>query len=783
MYFALQSSQESSELSQIIKKCLRLIYPGHYIAALKLIDETRKRKIARNPNTNIYLEFLSGFTFELSSRFKLSWHAYSLAYAEAQQIQDTYLELLAKYHFARLLRQMSNYEKALNLLNEVELACGNNSFEGQEYIMALVTGLQGAIYCYHGKSLPAAYISAEEKRASLKLLNKAELKVNESIDLFHHQKNSLGINEQMMTLGRIWLNRDNYKKGLSFYQTAYDYFQKINFISQYLIAKSGVAAVYANIGDEACRQRNFSKCQQAYSMAMQYFDEVVNEARSINDHRNAAFYQENIAHLYWSVFHNSGLALKNYQKSINELEKVRNQLGGTVEQHEIYFSDLQKVYRRMADLAGEIYQDSQAKGYPEIELNKYIETLFQLTESSKANVLLARILGKISNTNITSKPYKQVLNGLEKMDELLEKSKYFDLKRGGVTRLKDLQQNLNSYQVFISFYAGIKKYHVIFIQKNQIHYSNLPITALAQLFKQYKDDAPAWANNRQVTQMKVFFTELKTVMIKQGIWFFENPQLEYFLSFDTSVGPLATDLLPLEEVPFYLGQNILSSHQLSASIWLQSIKRKHTKNDKYSKLFVGFGKQDYSTPNLGPLKNSLEEIGEIAQILSPAGQVKLYKDEESNFTNFSLASQNARIVHLACHAVIEQQISSLVLSQGGKDFFLEMDQIFSMEISAELIVLSACHTTGGKTLQGEGISSLARAFIGAGAKCVVCSLWPVTGALTRLIMPLFYHGLFEGKTSGKALFDAKKEYVKTSRFPLPIDWGAFIIIGDTNFRI
>lgn len=98
------------------------------------------------------------------------------------------------------------------------------------------------------------------------------------------------------------------------------------------------------------------------------------------------------------------------------------------------------------------------------------------------------------------------------------------------------------------------------------------------------------------------------------------------------------------------------------------------------------------------------------------------------------------------------------------------------------MVLSACNTALGAIRAGEGIESLARAFIYSGARAVVASLWQVGDRAAAETMARFYEGyLKKGLPPAQALREAKlalrRGYVKFPGSTSPASWAPFIWIG------
>ena len=143
-----------------------------------------------------------------------------------------------------------------------------------------------------------------------------------------------------------------------------------------------------------------------------------------------------------------------------------------------------------------------------------------------------------------------------------------------------------------------------------------------------------------------------------------------------------------------------------------------------------------------------------------------------------------RFLHFATHGVLAVdtgvQEPSLVLSSDGGDsshMFLSMSEILGLKLQSESVVLSACNTGSGKISRAEGVMSLGRAFLAAGAESVTVSLWQVSDDSTALLMERYYKGILENKKKSVALAEARYA-VFTSGSTNPFFWAPFIVIGE-----
>ncbi|WP_171974795.1 CHAT domain-containing tetratricopeptide repeat protein [Leptolyngbya sp. 'hensonii'] len=150
----------------------------------------------------------------------------------------------------------------------------------------------------------------------------------------------------------------------------------------------------------------------------------------------------------------------------------------------------------------------------------------------------------------------------------------------------------------------------------------------------------------------------------------------------------------------------------------------------------------------------------------------------------------ARLIHLATHGFSyfftnqemrdsypESALAFAALPQSTPGLLTE-DEIKALRLKAELVVLSACDTGLGQLTSGEGVISLARSFIIAGAPTVLLSLWKGPDAPTTVLMTHFYENLQDNPDKAQALRQAMLATMK--EYPDPGVWAAFTLIGEAD---
>jgi CHAT domain-containing protein/tetratricopeptide (TPR) repeat protein len=173
---------------------------------------------------------------------------------------------------------------------------------------------------------------------------------------------------------------------------------------------------------------------------------------------------------------------------------------------------------------------------------------------------------------------------------------------------------------------------------------------------------------------------------------------------------------------------------------------------------------------------------------APKGQSLRATDFRANretATSADLAQY--RFVHFATHGILNSEhpeLSGIVLSMVDErgqpaNGFLRLNEIYNLNLPADLVVLSACQTGLGKEIRGEGLVGLTRGFMYAGAPRVVASLWKVDDAATAELMKRFYQGMLKDNLRpAAALRAAKVEMWKQKRWSAPFYWAAFELQGE-----
>jgi tetratricopeptide (TPR) repeat protein len=175
------------------------------------------------------------------------------------------------------------------------------------------------------------------------------------------------------------------------------------------------------------------------------------------------------------------------------------------------------------------------------------------------------------------------------------------------------------------------------------------------------------------------------------------------------------------------------------------------------------------------------ELQEVGSLLG--GPRDLYTGARATESAFRRSvARGARVVHLATHTVVDERpgrgAAILLSPQGDDDGLLTPDEIARLDGRTDLTVLAACRTALGGEGDGGALASLTGAFLAAGSRGVVATLWDVDDAATAVFMEQLYDRLGRGDPPAEALRRAKQRLRADPRWNRPSLWAGYVLIGE-----
>ncbi len=248
------------------------------------------------------------------------------------------------------------------------------------------------------------------------------------------------------------------------------------------------------------------------------------------------------------------------------------------------------------------------------------------------------------------------------------------------------------------------------------------------------------------------------------------------------------------------GQYLIESHTISTSPSIQLLsttrKPKPSTFQGENTLIIGnptmpqyYDIRLERVESFDPLPHTEREAETIAKLLDS----RPILGADASETAITRQMPRAKLLHFATHGLLDGFQGSIVNNNLGaialasdpeydpqnplntaNDGLLTAQEIYNMQLSADLAVLSACQTGLGR-VTSDGIVGLSRAFINAGVPTVLISLWNVPDAPTADLMTEFYQNLQNTPDKAQALRQAMLTIKETH--PEPKDWAGFTVMG------
>lgn len=230
-----------------------------------------------------------------------------------------------------------------------------------------------------------------------------------------------------------------------------------------------------------------------------------------------------------------------------------------------------------------------------------------------------------------------------------------------------------------------------------------------------------------------------------------------------------------KDVAFLMRDYIISYHNSASLVF----SPKPTK--VYEPKIVGFAPSTFPKIEIGeflPLEGSQFFAREIPRNW-PGSIFYTGQATKSKFVNFMNSESNAKYLHIDTHGIAHPSnpdSSALAF----KDSLFYLKEILNLNKNTfDLIILAACSSGEGYYIEGEGVISLARGFVGMGARNIIHSLWFASDKSTSNLFIHFYDLVRQGQGYAEALQEAKLELIKGSQ-GLPLFWANFVLFENFN---
>lgn len=259
-------------------------------------------------------------------------------------------------------------------------------------------------------------------------------------------------------------------------------------------------------------------------------------------------------------------------------------------------------------------------------------------------------------------------------------------------------------------------------------------------------------------------------------------------------GDQALGLLPWDALLLGDGEPVVArlTTSTAASFSAYVANRHEHQDDRYTKTFLGMAAASpvkrAGEMQLPPLAFAKAEVEASAAHFVPTQTKALFGDQASEAGLRALSRTGElsqfRFVHIAAHARFDPQLparNAIFLGQTGdspdEDGMVTIADWATLDLRAQVVLLSACETALGRIVSGEGVIGYGYALKAAGIDNVIATLWKVGDRATARFVVSLFSKLSRGATPADALAQTKREFLRSPDPSLrrPRTWAAFTL--------
>ncbi len=710
-------------------------------------------------------------------------------------------------------RQKNYLLKALRLKNNKKYI---NSVNNSLVTLYAYLGTQNAIYydsAYLQYQIALKMVKNEDDLAELQINvisvlaaldknNEALKAAQEALQYFQQNDISKHIDNAHIALGIIYQNLQQKNKAIHHYTQALEWAEKNS-----KAKNRDKVNLHTTFGDAYQKWGDTLQALQHYQQALIQVFPNFNET---DIHKNPPLkevYQE--SWIMTAAAKKAELLQNRYEKSgdINDLKIAAESYALSLEAiqllHQSYSADTSKHY--LSDYSHDYYEQALHANfllYTQTQEKEYLDAAFHIMEQSKAKSLKEAI---VRNEVFKKLPdfIKRELRDLELKileAENFEENKTFDslslVLKNRKHKIENTPEFFNLFSAlaleiptidllqqqmpnthFVEYFWGKEHLYQLQINGERVELDTLPssnksLQSYLKLLQNGGNNLKHYSQLAHELYQNYCGKWLDKESLEGKIIAVIPDSLLNFLPFES----LLTDTTHLKDEnksPFdfdfpqywsYLLYQAPIQYAFSTSTLLQSREQKGGSGE-----ILGF------FPNFeGKQKLNFQELEKTWLEKRFEGNYLSLDARTSYFQDFA---PHASVLHLSTHAY-----ASKPPRIDFADTSLYLPSLYNMQLSADLVVLSACETNLGSLVKGEGAMSLARGFVYSGASSLMASLWAVDEKSTQDIIQAFYTYLEEGKPKAEALQLAKLAYLqeagtKNDTDFLPYYWAGMVYIG------
>ena len=599
-----------------------------------------------------------------------------------------------------------------------------------------------------------------------------------------------------------------------------------------------LASIYSLTGDVYYQQKNYQQAEEKYNEAKKLYEDFFSDTHPeyvrILSKLSKVYYMQGdkrkAKKTSQQVIFNYDAFIKTYFPALSEREK--SEYWNTIKTDYEFFNTIAIEFREEdPSLIEKVYNNALAT--KAILLNSSIkirESILNGNNEEMKKLYLSWVAKKEFLTTVLSMSTDQLIeneidatsltNEVEQLEkQLSEKSEIFG-ENNSKNKIvwENVQSVLNPDEVAIEL-VRFRYFDHVFTD------SIIYLGAFVKNEKEQKKPEMFIINNGKELEGKYFKVYRNSIIYKikdhysnENYW---KPIVDVvgntstiYLSADGVYNQINLEAIPTSEDNFVLDNSNIILVSNTKDIYLNALQKKQVKQTKNASMF---GNPTYYVDASRPSKGAIsqlpgteKEINALIQLLNKNNWTTTENLENKATESAIKMVKNPKIFHIATHGFftptkqIEQNAATslkettalenpllrtgLLLTGAGnilnkteynyneEDGILTAYEAMNMNLDqTDLVVLSACETGLGETKVGEGVYGLQRAFMVAGAKTLIMSMFKVDDTATQKLMINFYQKWLTTGNKRQSFVEAKKEL--RNEYKEPIYWGAFIMIG------
>jgi len=525
-------------------------------------------------------------------------------------------------------------------------------------------------------------------------------------------------------------------------------------------------------------------------------------------------------------------SFKTYDQFIYLAKEIRKQYKNT--ESYINAERLNYVYGQAVDISQQLYQITNNPYYLE-KTFQFIEGRKSFTLLNSLKILESKKLLKIPETLLQKETdFKTKLGELKEKISIEQKhthsvkniqdyetqifnitisldsiqssyknnySGFFNLKYGfKELSINDIITKMPANHAFLNYALSDSLLTILCITKKGAHLFNKTIDStffnkvnkLVQLLKKFNTDD----SYTEFRDFSIISHELYTYLIKPTEKEIKDKELIIipdgilnYISFDA----LLTDTVNIERPDYRMLPYLIKKYKTNVANSLQvyfNMKTRERKAQDQVFAFAPYYQKKQDTTGLPSAYHYLRPL-DYAQIETHAINKYLptieYTGKAASEETFTKNAKEAKILHLAMHTIIndeEPMYSKLLFTYDSatKSGLVNTYELLTMNLNAELAVLSGCSTGNGELKKGEGVMSLSSGFQYAGVPAIIMSLWEVNDKFGSLVIENFYKNIAKGLPKNQALHQAKLQVLSQGNalYAHPFYWSGLTLMGDDS---